>query len=140
MKKNMHEIKHNGKLLAVRDSIHSYCPLGLSFYGGKEDAIQVGKFRYDKGKKLRDHRHIVRPRVVEKTQEILIVFKGSVKVTTYSQTGKEIVDECLLLEGDYYISYYGGVGFDVLEDDTRMLEIKPGTYLVDNDDLERELL
>jgi hypothetical protein len=135
----MYEVKHNGKVLAVIDSIANIPP-GLGFYGTKDDYVQVGKFRYDKGKKLRDHRHITRQRVVWKTQEILIVMRGSVQATTFAETGLLVVDSRQVKAGEFYISYWGGVGFEVLEDDTRMLEIKPGPFNVTNDDEERELL
>lgn len=135
----MHEIKHQGKLLAIVDSI-AEIPPGLGFYGTAGDFLQVGKFRYDKDKKLRDHRHIVRQRLVEKTQEILIVLRGRVQATTFAEQGSIVVDSREIKAGEYYISYWGGVGFTVLEDDTRMLEVKPGPFNVSNDDEERELL
>ncbi len=136
----MREIAHNGNILAVIDNTNDVYPWGLSFYGSKASAVQVGRFRYDQGRKLRAHRHIRRPRQIEKTQEILIVMRGSVKITTYAETGKEIIDVATLVSGEYYILYDGGVGIEILEDDTRLLEIKPGTYEVTDDNLERELL
>jgi hypothetical protein len=136
----MREIVHNENVLAVIDNTNAEYPYGLSFYGRRASAVQVGRFRYDKGRKLRDHRHIRRTRQIEKTQEILIVMHGSIKITTYAETGKEIVDVATLVSGEYYILYDGGVGIEILEDDTRLLEVKPGTYEVDDDNLERELL
>ena len=135
----MHEIRYEGQLLAIVDSMANIKP-GLSFYGSPHDFVQVGAFRYDDGKVLRDHRHISRPRQVDKTQEILIVMRGVVEVRTFTPTGCTVVDVRELRDGDFYISYHGGVGFTVRKDDTRMLEIKPGPYDVTNDDLERELL
>lgn len=135
----MHEIKHNGKTLAIIDGVQNF-DVGLAFYGTADDYIQVGRFRYDAGKVLRDHRHIARPRMVEKTQEILIVLRGGVQATTFAEEGSLVVDSRELKEGDFFISYWGGVGFRVLTDDTRLIEIKPGPFNVNNDDDERELL
>jgi hypothetical protein len=135
----MREIKFEGQVLAIIDSVANFKP-GLSFYGTAKDFIQVGAFRYDKEKVLRDHRHIPRVRQVDKTQEILIVLRGAVEVRTFLPLGNKIVDVCELTAGEFYISYHGGVGFTVRSDDTRLLEIKPGPYDVKNDDEERELL
>lgn len=136
----MREIVHNETILAVIDNTNAEYPYGLSFYGTGSATVQVGRFRYDKGRRLRDHRHIRRSRQIEKTQEILIVMRGAVTITTYAQVGKEIVDVATLVKGEYYILYNGGVGIEIIEDDTRLLEIKPGTYEITDDNLERELL
>lgn len=135
----MHEIKHNGKTLAIIDNVANFPP-GLAFYGTADDFIQVGRFRYDEGKTLRDHRHITRTRTVDKTQEILIVLKGLVQATTFAEEGALVVDSRDLKAGEFIISYWGGIGFRVLTDDTRLLEIKPGPFNVNNDDEERVLL
>ncbi len=136
----MLEIRHNEKLLAIVDTIHAPCPFGLKFYGERDDYIQVGRFRHHYGAELRKHRHVPRPRMIEKTQEILIVLRGSVEAIVYGEISDEVIHKQLMLGGDYLISYWGGVGFRVLEEDTRMLEVKPGTYLVNDDNEERELL
>ena len=135
----MHEIKHKGKLLAIVDSINNFEP-GLTFYGSKKNAIQVGAFWYNSGKILKDHRHIERKRKVNKTEEILIVLKGAVEVRTFSEKGKTVVDTRNLQAGEFYILYNGGVGYTVRANDTKLLEVKPGPYEVDDDDLERELI
>jgi hypothetical protein len=133
------EIVHEDVLLAIIDDIKNFAP-GLSFYGKREDNIQVGQFCYGKGKVLRNHRHIERQRIAKKTQEILIVMQGSCEARTFAPTGKDLIDTRILKAGSFYVSYNGGVGFTVLEDDTRMLEIKNGPFIVNNDDEERELL
>lgn len=135
----MHEIKSEGQVLAIVDSVANFKP-GLMFYGTSADFVQVGAFRYDAGKVLRDHRHIPRSRQVDKTQEILIVMRGSVEVRTFLPTGRKVVDVRELNAGEFYILYHGGVGFTVRSDDTRLMEIKPGPFNVTNDDEERELL
>jgi len=135
----MREIKYEGQVLAIVDSVANFKP-GLMFYGTTADFVQVGAFRYDAGKVLRDHRHIPRTRQIDKTQEILIVMQGSVQVRTFLPTGKKVVDVRELSAGEFYISYHGGVGFTVLSNDTRLIEIKPGPFNAANDDEERELL
>jgi hypothetical protein len=134
----MEEIKHNDKLLAIIDNVNNF-EEGLKFYGNVMDFIQIGAFRYNEGKKLRNHRHIFRPKLANKTQEIMIVFTGACEVETYTDDG---VYWCkhTLGSGDFYISYWGGCGFKILEDNTIMMEIKNGPHDVNNDDEDRVLL
>lgn len=134
----MIEIKHKDKLLAIVDNVENFRD-GLDFYGNIMDYIQVGAFRYDEGKILRHHRHIFRPKLANKTQEIMIVFKGSCEVRTLTDDGG-LWDTHILKAGCFYISYWGGCGFTILEDDTIMMEIKNGPHDVNNDDEDRVLL
>jgi hypothetical protein len=130
--------KGASEVLGIVDNINNF-DKGLGFYGNKEDFIQIGKFRYDTGKILRNHMHIRRDRLVEKTQEILIVFKGKCKLEIFGVNGTK-VDSLVLNAGDFYIAYNGGFGGEVLTDDTIMMEIKPGPYTVASDDEDRVLL
>jgi hypothetical protein len=131
-------LNSQGVVLAVVDNIYDVGK-GLHFYGKPADYLQVGTFRYDRLRIMRDHRHLMQPtRKSEKTQEILIVFKGSIEARTYDIGGSEIVDMRILKAGDLYICYWGGCGFTVLEDDTIMLEAKNGPFI--SDDVERELI
>jgi len=134
----MKEVKNDGKLLGIYGNIDKF-PKGLGFFGTKEDFIQIMKFRYDAGKVLRSHMHIPRERVVEKTQEILIVFKGKCSIEVFDSV-KTKVDSFVLNAGEFYIAYHGGFGGEVLTDDTIMMEIKPGPYNVETDDEDRILL
>ena len=132
------ELRQNEKLLAKIFNV-SDIKEGLHILGSPEDTLQVLSFKYKKGHNMRDHRHIPRARVVEKTQEAVVVFKGSVDVRTFGE-GDRVVDQRKLVAGDVYISYSGGVGFTVLENNTIMLEFKPGHYLVHMDGEDRVLL
>ena len=126
----MVEIKNdNDELLAVIDNFGNFGK-GISFYGTRGDFLQVGKFRYDKDHIMKDHRHIDRPRKTDKTQEIVVMFKGSCEAKIFDTTGSDLVAKMVLEAGDIFILYNGGVGFTVLEDDTVMLEAKNGQYNV----------
>jgi hypothetical protein len=131
-------IKHDDCVLALIDSIHSI-ESGLSFIGNRLDPLQIGKFRYNNGHVMRDHAHIDRPRTGERTQEILIVFKGSCQVRI-SDFDDKVIHVETLFPGEYVVYYAGGIGFTVLEDDTIMMEIKNGPYDVENDEQERRLI
>jgi hypothetical protein len=134
----MERIEEGEKTLAIIDNVDNFKE-GLFFYGSPLDYIQIGAFNYDEGKILNDHVHKFRPKLAHKTQEIMVVFSGAISVRTFGEDG-ELVSVHILKPGDFYISYWGGCGFTVLEDNTRMLEVKNGPHDVNNDDEDRILL
>jgi hypothetical protein len=135
----MEEIKYDDEVLAVICNFREI-KYGLEFFGSHLDFIQVGGFRYDKGHELKNHIHISRPRLAERTQEIMIVFQGSCEVRTYTPKERRLISARMLNPGDFYISYQGGCGFTVQEDNTIMMEVKNGPYNVENDDEDRDLI
>jgi len=112
---------------------------GTNFYGSRAEAIQVATFKHDKGKLLRNHRHIKRVREISKTQEVLIVLEGSCEIRVFDIDDKQAFVG-VLGRGDLFISYYGGAGYTVLSEDTYMVESKVGPYEVTNDDEDRVLI
>lgn len=134
----MEYIIDNGTVIGIIDHYKNF-KKGLSFYGTNKDSIQIGKFRYDKDQVLRAHKHIERKREINKTQEILIVFEGSCILYIYG-VNDNIIQEKILKEGNFYISYNGGVKYKILEDDTFLLEVKSGDYIVTSDDEDRVLI
>jgi len=131
-------IKDGDKVLAILDSINNIQP-GLHFLGGRQDFLQIGQFKYDSGHVMRDHVHIDRKRTSERTQEILIVFKGSCQVRI-SDLNDKVAHVDTLFAGDYAVYFSGGIGFTVLEDNTIMMEVKNGPYDVGSDDEDRRLI
>jgi len=114
---------------------HEFKP-GIDFLTDTSEPIQVATFRHDFGKVLLPHRHIERKRMVDKTQEVLFVVSGSCMLDIYDLDDKMIFFQ-RLTAGRGYISLYGGVGYKVLEKDTKMVEVKTGTYEVESDDEDR---
>jgi hypothetical protein len=100
----------------------------LQFFSRDEDFIQVGSWSYDAGKALRAHSHNVVPRSFDWTQEVLFVWKGAILAHVYDLSLRKI-DEFVAREGDLVIMLAGGHGYDVLEDGTRVLEVKNGPYV-----------
>ena len=121
------EIRHKGGLLA------RYIPSGawidgLGFYSNDEEYIQVGSWQYNKGKELHKHIHNEVERTVIRTQEVLYVKKGSIKAQIFS-LDEEMVEEIIAHEGDCIILLNSGHGYQILQDNTQVLEIKNGPYL-----------
>ena len=100
---------------------------GLNFITPDDLYIQAGSWWYDKGKILDTHKHNEYERKSYRTQETVYVKKGKLRVTLYSEKN-EFIDEYLLYEGDLAIFAYGGNGYEILEDDTKIIETKNGPF------------
>lgn len=100
---------------------------GLNFVTSEEDFLQVGFWGYNKGQKLKAHIHLVSPREVLRTQEVLFIKKGRLRADIYTQEG-EFLKAIELRKGDtaYFLS--GGHGYEILENNTQVLEVKNGPY------------
>ena len=101
---------------------------GLNFVSSEEDYLQVGIWGYNKGKKLEPHIHLLAPREVLRTQEVVFVKDGRIKVDIYTEKG-EFLKSVELRKGDAIILLNGGHGYEILEDNTRVLEVKNGPYI-----------
>ena len=122
-------------ILGVILDKHEFPP-GIAFWTDVKEPIQVVTFRYGFGKVLLPHRHIERKREVLKTQEVLFVLSGSCNLDIYDLDDKLVFFQ-KLISGRGYISFYGGVGYKVLSDDTKMIEVKVGPYEVESDEEDR---
>lgn len=111
-------------------------PTGLNFITPNETFIQVGSWRYDKGKKLAAHVHKDYPRQAMKTQEIVFVKQGSMCVTLYNNT-RQPVHEIVLETGDLLVITEAGHGYEILSDDTQILEAKNGPFVSVEKDKEK---
>lgn len=101
---------------------------GLNFISSNEDYLQVGIWGYDKRKILESHIHLVKPRKVLRTQEVLFIKKGGIWADIYTEQEK-FLKSVELREGDTIILLNGGHGYKILENNTKVLEIKNGPYL-----------
>ena len=109
---------------------------GLNFLSSENDYQQVGIWRYNKGRRLKAHIHLIKPREILVTQEVIFVKNGRLKVDIY--TNKEKFFETIELNtGDTIILLRGGHGYEILEDDTQVLEIKNGPYVGAEEDRKR---
>ena len=109
-------------------------PSGLKFFTKNEDFIQTATFRYNSGHVMRAHRHIDRePPKSFRTEEILLVWSGSVKCNIYNIDGS-FRESIVLNRGDFVIVHNGGVGYEVLEENTIMMEVKSGPFTTSEED------
>jgi len=119
-------IEHNGLRLAVHLT-KSDRQQGLNFYSDDGDFVQVGIWGYQKGKSLQAHIHNEVRRDSDRTQEVIYVIQGSAKSTIYTED-EQLLEEVTLEAGDVLILLRGGHGYEILDNDTYILEVKNGPY------------
>jgi hypothetical protein len=120
------KIIDNGSTIAIiiRDSDWTE---GLNFLSSEGDFLQVGTWYYQKEKKLEPHIHLNAPREAAYTQEVVYVKEGRMNADIYNEK-EELIRSVDLAKGDALILLKGGHGYEILEDNTKILEIKNGPY------------
>jgi len=114
-----------GVLLAY--TIPAEPPAGLTAYSADSDFIQALHWRYDAGKRLQAHEHLCVPRQADRTQEVIVVLQGRVRTTVFD-AAHTLVAAVELGRGEAMALLSGGHGYEILEQDTRVLELKNGPY------------
>ena len=124
----MIEVKDNVVVLARYIPASSAWENGLSFFSDDEDYIQVGTWGYDKPKELLAHTHNEVIRTISHTQEVIFIKSGSLVAYIYDSENN-LVEEVEVCTDDILIMLAGGHGYKILQDDTKVLEIKNGPYV-----------
>lgn len=127
-KMSINEIKHGEMILARHIPCEDLWTPGLCFFSNDSEYLQVGTWVYDSGKILQAHTHNVVSRNVTVTQEVLYVSRGKIMADIFDPDGN-IVDTLEVGEGDLIILLFGGHGYRIVSDGTRVIEIKNGPYL-----------
>lgn len=123
----MSEILKDGVLYATVLKYSDY-DYGIRWFGEQHDSLQVASWRLHTPHSFTPHRHIKNRRMVDRTQEMIVVLRGSMKITIYDDKGQHI-DEVEIGELDAIILWRGGHKVEVLEDITSAYEIKNGPYI-----------
>ena len=95
--------------------------------------LQVALLKMESGKKIKSHKHLETYKIIERTQESLVVINGKIKAIYYD-TDEKILTEKILEEGDCSITFQGGHSYEVLGD-AIAYEIKTGPYQGQEKDL-----
>tara|TARA_Y100000591_G_C21854904_1_gene714608 strand:+ start:23896 stop:24294 length:399 start_codon:yes stop_codon:yes gene_type:complete len=128
----MKKYMHKGTLLAIVYKDKDWVE-GLNFITPDSLFIQVGSWWYQRGKKLDSHVHKDYARTATRTQEMTYVKSGSMRVDLYDEN-KNFVEDFILDEGDLAVFAYGGHGYEILSDNTKIIESKNGPFIdVDTD-------
>ena len=122
------------KLLCVLTKKNDFSEKRLDI-SPENEYLQVAAQSFRKGFAVERHRHKEIIRETHITQEAWIFLSGSVNATFYDLDDTKSL-EVVLEAGDCVLMFYGGHGFDVLEDDTLFYEFKTGPYTGKENDKE----
>lgn len=117
----------NGNLLCIVYRDEDWVE-GLNFITENNLFVQVGSWWYQKDKNLAKHKHNIVPRESNITQEMVYVKSGSMQATIFDQD-MNFVQEIVLKQGDLAIMAYGGHGYKILENNTKIIEAKNGPFV-----------
>lgn len=104
---------------------------GVHFFTPGDFSQQLGHMSHPTGHRIDPHRHREVLRDVRRTQEVLVIRNGRLRVDFYDE-GRLRVESRMLEAGDVILLVQGGHGFEVIEA-CDMIEIKQGPYLGDDD-------
>ena len=90
--------------------------------------IKVGSWNYNKDKVLLKNIHNEVEIKVFRTQEVLYIVSGKIEAEIYDLNEK-FIEKIEVSEGEILILLNSGHGYKILEDNTKVIEIKNGPYL-----------
>ncbi len=112
----------------------------FKFFTEDKDPLQISRWNHPKDYQCKPHIHNIIPKVVQRVHEVIFVLSGEVRVTFYTLDGKPITQR-ILRPYDICYAMDCGHGYDVLTDNTRVLEVKNGPFLgIENYDKERTMI
>jgi mannose-6-phosphate isomerase-like protein (cupin superfamily) len=117
----------SGKLLGRVHRASEFSAERLDFCDAS-DPLQLAAKELTSGQRFRLHRHLPVPRRTDETGEAWVVISGSIRVHAGNDDGSGTV-EIDLGPGDCYVRISGAHGMTVLQNHTRLYEIKNGPYL-----------
>jgi hypothetical protein len=110
---------------------HSFTTHGIEFFTPPEFSQQLGYMQWGKGHIIQPHAHKNVQREVIKTQEVLFIKSGQVRVDFYDKNDERAC-HTILNSGDVILLADGGHGFEMLEA-SELIEVKQGPYAGDED-------
>jgi len=122
----MKEVKLNGEIVGIFHKRDEWKE-GIDFLTPNETFIQTGTWWYEAGRRLKAHVHIENERVVERTQETVVVLSGRLRIDLYDEE-RNVFHEEELTAGDIGIILTVGHGYQILEDNTKVVEAKNGPF------------
>ena len=93
----------------------------------EHEILQVSAIQLAQGRVVKPHQHLPTERNTVGTQESWILWQGRVQVKLYD-LDQVLVKEFELGAGDCMVLYRGGHSFTVLDNNTKLIEIKNGPY------------
>lgn len=144
-------VENNGLIYAEHFSMADVPDDNKTVWFGKEsEPLQASLMHYNKGKVFRNHRHMMNPRIIKKTQECFVVIRGSLQIDIYDDVpndGAKVVNDVFgnrkfhigyltARQGDIILVWRGFHRLSILEDYTLAYEIKAGQFTSTYEDKE----
>ncbi len=127
-------INDKGMLIAIVGSLQDIAH-GNNFVTEPELPMQLGIMRVDKCK-IPNHIHKVRNRQVKSiSNEFHFVVQGKAMLSLFDYN-KNLVTKIMLYPSMFCMLFNGGHGYEIIKDDTIILECKLGSYTTKEDDKE----
>lgn len=125
--KGVEKIKFGKKLLAIIFK-KNIMFAGVKFFTDENNPFQVGIHFQKAGVTLAPHIHKLDkpPHTINTIQEILMIERGKIRVTIFSESGK-VASKKVLTKGDSVLFLEGGHGVDFLED-SKVFLVKQGPF------------
>lgn len=125
MARRFEKIEQGGQVFAIVLRKEFSKP-GVHFLTPGEFSQQLGMLVHDKGKVVDRHRHKLVRREIMRTQEVLVILQGKIRVQVFTDEA-ELLKTVILKAGDSILLATGGHGVEVLEK-AKILEVKQGPY------------
>lgn len=123
-------IKEKSRVLAVIIR-KKYQPRRIEFVTPEQSAQEAGFLRYEKGREVKPHIHILNKRIVYGTPETVCIRSGKVKYSFYDSKGV-FIKSSVLTQGDIVVLLGGGHGQRFVNE-TLVFVVKQGPYLKEKD-------
>ena len=120
------KIYHNKKLYALIVRAKFRKKNGINFFTEDSSNQQFGYMKHSKGHVIKPHRHKRRDTKIFYTTEVIILFKGLLRVDFYNEKQKYLFSKVVKAK-DIIMLVHGGHGFKVLKK-IEMIEVKQGPY------------
>ena len=125
------KIFHKNKIYALIVRSKFRKKSGINFFTSEEATQQFGYMKHKKNYLIMPHKHNKRLTKILRTTEVIIIFKGILRVDFYNDKKKYLFSK-KIYAGDIIMLVNGGHGFKVLKD-VEMLEVKQGPYSLSAD-------
>ena len=125
------KIFHKKKLFALIVRSKFRKKNGINFFTENNATQQFGYMKHKKNYVIKPHQHNIRLTKILMTTEVIILFKGILRVDFYVNKTKYLFSK-KIFEKDIIMLVNGGHGFKVLKDG-EMLEVKQGPYSLSKD-------
>jgi len=125
------KVLHKNKLFAliVRNNFRKKG--GINFFTDKFSTQQFGYMKHEKNYLIKPHKHNKRLTKILTTTEVIVLFKGILRVDFYDNKKKYLFSK-KIFANDIIMLVNGGHGFKILKN-VEMLEVKQGPYSLSKD-------